>query len=79
MRTIVLMLSVSSVLLFSYAVAGMGGFLFGRGRLDYIALGLFGGGGAAAAALWLWRRWLVSIDLEASSEEGTIVAPPDDG
>ncbi len=68
MRFFVLILSMSSVLFFSYAIAGMGGFMFGRGRLDYIAFGLLAGGGAAVSAIWLWRRWLVPADLEASSK-----------
>ena len=64
MRFIVLLLSMGSVVLFGYALAGMGGYLLGRGRIDYIVTGLLGGFTAAIAALILWRKYL---DMKRSS------------
>lgn len=49
-------LSITTLVLYGYALAGMGGYLMGRGRLDYIALGLLGGSATAGLALWLWKR-----------------------
>lgn len=56
MRIIVLLLSMGTVILYGYALAGMGGFLFGKGRMDYIVWGLSFGSITATAALWLWKR-----------------------
>jgi hypothetical protein len=44
--------------MYGYALAGMGGFLIGKGRLDYIIWGLTGGTGTAVAALWIWKKSL---------------------
>lgn len=64
MRFVVLLLSMGSVVLFGYALAGMGGYLLGRGRIDYIVTGLLGGFTAAIAALLLWRKYLDMIFSE---------------
>ncbi len=64
MRFTVLILSIATLVFFGYALAGVGGYLFGRGRPDLVALGLSGGVACAAAALYLWRRFLCSIDEE---------------
>ncbi|MDI9388766.1 MAG: hypothetical protein QM441_06005 [Synergistota bacterium] len=68
-RLFVLFLSMGSVYGFGYALAGMGGFLLGRGRLDYIVLGLLTGCALAAAALLLWRRWLLTVSDETRRAE----------
>ena len=70
MRFIVLLLSMGSVVLFGYALAGMGGYLLGRGRIDYIVTGLLGGFTAAIAALILWRKYLDMIFSEDNHEKG---------
>ena len=70
MRFIVLLLSMGSVVLFGYALAGMGGYLLGRGRLDYIVTGLLGGFAAAAAALLLWKKYLDMIFMEDTRGKG---------
>ncbi len=64
MRFTVLILSIATLVFFGYALAGVGGYLFGRGRPDLVALGLAGGVACAAASLYLWRRFLCSIDEE---------------
>ena len=64
MRLTVLILSIATLVFFGYALAGVGGYLFGRGRPDLVALGLAGGVACAAASLYLWRRFLCSIDEE---------------
>ncbi|MCF4152590.1 hypothetical protein L2W58_12365 [Dethiosulfovibrio sp. F2B] len=66
MRIIVLLLSITTVVLYGYALAGMGGFLIGRGRIDYIVWGLAGGTTTAVAALWLWKK---SIHLYFKDED----------
>ena len=60
MRHIVLLLSMATVVLFGYALAGFGGYLINRGRMDYIVFGLAGGFACAAAALALWKRYLLT-------------------
>lgn len=69
MRFIVLILSMATVVLYGYALAGLGGFFFGRGRPDYIIFGLGAGTFSAAAALILWRKFLLMIEKE--EEKGT--------
>ena len=65
MRFLVLLLSMSAVVFFGYAVAGLAGFLVGRGRVDYIVFGLFLGFASAAASLLLWRHWFSLLEKEA--------------
>ena len=59
-----------SVVFYGYALAGMGGFLLGRGRLDYVLFGLLLGTASAIASLLLWRRWLLQIEREMAREKG---------
>ncbi len=65
MRFLVLLLSMSAIVFFGYAVAGLAGFLLGRGRADYIVFGLFLGFASTAASLLLWRHWLSLLEKEA--------------
>ena len=69
MRQFVLLLSMGTIVLYGYALAGMGGYLLGRGRIDYILLGLFGGSISAWAALFLWKKYLVALDSEEEKSE----------
>lgn len=72
MRFLVLLLSMSAVVFFGYAVAGLAGFLLGRGRADYIIFGLLLGFASTAASLLLWRYWLSVLEKEAlHTEENT--------
>ena len=64
-RFLVLVLSMSAVVFFGYAVAGLAGFLLGRGRSDYIIFGLLLGFASTAASLLLWRHWLSLLEKEA--------------
>ncbi|HCL78970.1 MAG TPA: hypothetical protein DIC53_03260, partial [Synergistaceae bacterium] len=69
MRQIVLVLSMATVVLFGYALAGLGGYLMDRGRPDYILFGLAGGFACAAAALILWKKYLVDLEEELNEKE----------
>lgn len=72
MRFIVLILSMGTVVLYGYALAGLGGFFFGRGRPDYIIFGLCAGTFSAAAALILWRKFLLMIEEEEKGTGGNV-------
>ncbi|NLK18492.1 MAG: hypothetical protein GX310_01715 [Synergistaceae bacterium] len=67
MRHIVLFLSMGTVVLYGYALAGLGGYLLGRGRLDYIVFGILLGSLSAAAAILLWKKFLLTE--EAGDQE----------
>lgn len=69
MRQFVLLLSMGTIVLYGYALAGMGGYLLGRGRIDYILFGLFGGSISAWAALFLWKKYLLALDREWEERE----------
>lgn len=71
MRQIVLVLSMGTIVLYGYALAGMGGYLMGRGRADYIVLGLGMGSILAASAIFLWKKYLLTLDAEAETDEET--------
>lgn len=70
MRLLTLILSITTLAFFGRALAGLGGFLFGRGRIDYIVQGLLLGCMTTVAAFWTWKRYLHELDLEARSREG---------
>ena len=70
MRLLTLILSIITLALFGRALAGLGGFLFGRGRIDYIVQGLLLGSLTTAASFWTWKRYLKELDEEARSREG---------
>lgn len=69
MRLLTLILSITTLALFGRALAGLGGFLFGRGRIDYIVQGLFLGSLTTVGAFWAWKRYLKELDAEAGSRE----------
>ena len=69
MRLFITTLSMSSVIAFGYALAGYAGYAFGRGRKDYIVIGIVAGILTSSLALWLWKRWMPYF-LEAPSEDG---------
>ena len=71
MRQVVLLLSMGTIVLYGYALAGMGGYLLGRGRIDYILFGLLGGSVSAWAALVLWKKYLVALDSEEEKTENS--------
>ena len=56
MRLLVTFLSAGTLILYGYALAGLGGYLFGKGRMDYIVWGLLLGSVTAAAALYLFKK-----------------------
>ncbi len=55
MRQFVTLLCIGTIVAYGYAIAGMGGYLLGRGNLAYIVWGLLGGTACGAAALWLFK------------------------
>jgi hypothetical protein len=69
LRLLTLILSITTLALFGRALAGLGGFLFGRGRIDYIVQGLLLGSLTTVAAFWTWKRYLKELDAEARSRE----------
>ena len=58
MRLFITVLSMISVIAFGYALAGYAGYALGRGREDYIVLGLALGFLTGSLSLWLWKRWM---------------------
>jgi len=69
LRLLTLILSITTLALFGRALAGLGGFLFGRGRIEYIVQGLLLGSLTTVAAFWTWKRYLKELDAEARSRE----------
>ncbi|MGI6784319.1 MAG: hypothetical protein ACOX5A_08860 [Aminivibrio sp.] len=72
MRHIVLFLSMGTVVLYGYALAGLGGYLLGRGRLDYIVFGILLGSLSAAAAILLWKKFLLTEEAADQKVEEKI-------
>ena len=56
MRIIVTGLSIATIFAYGYAIAGLGGFLLGKGNINYIVWGLTCGSIFAALALYLWKE-----------------------
>ena len=57
MRLFITVLSMISVIAFGYALAGYAGYALGRGREDYIVLGLALGFLTGSLSLWLWNQY----------------------
>lgn len=68
MRLLTLILSVATLALYGRAIAGLGGFLFGKGRIDYIVEGILLGSLSALIAFWTWKRYLAELDREAANQ-----------
>ena len=62
-RITTLILSVGTIVAYGYAIGGVGGYLFGKGRPVIAALGLLGGSLMAAAALKLWKKCLDNMAI----------------
>jgi len=69
LRLLTLVLSITTLALFGRALAGLGGFLFGKGRVDYIVQGILLGFLAMAGAFWAWRRYLRELEHEPGPRE----------
>ncbi len=69
MRLIVTVLSMGTIAAYGYALAGLGGFFFGKGSLHYIIWGLIGGTICGAAAIILWRKNITEFYVQDSPEE----------
>lgn len=63
-RLLVLFLSIGTIVAFGYALGGMGGYLYGKGRPLVVAAGLVCGCVSACAALRIWKTYLEDIARE---------------
>ena len=63
-RLSVLFLSFGTIIAFGYALGGLGGYMFGKGKPLVIAAGLVGGVVSGALALIIWRTYLNDIARE---------------
>jgi len=68
LRFTILLLSLGTLVLYGKALAGLGGYLAGNGRIDMIVLGLVGGTGTAVIALFLWKRYITEIYKERNDK-----------
>lgn len=69
MRFVVLLFSLGTIVGYAKAVAGLGGYFFGKGCPNLIVLGLFFGTLSAVAALFLWKRYLAGSDSAGTSSK----------
>ena len=60
----VLFLSFGTIIAFGYALGGLGGYMFDRGKPLVIAAGLGGGILSALLALKVWRVYLDDLEKE---------------
>ena len=67
MRLFITVLSMISVIAFGYALAGYAGYALGRGREDYIVLGLALGFLTGSLSLWLWKQWIPRAEIGRAS------------
>lgn len=63
-RLLVLFLSFGTIIAFGYALGGLGGYIFDRGKPLVIAAGLGGGIVLAILALKVWRVYLDDLEKE---------------
>ena len=77
MRLLTLFFSITTLACLGRALAGLGGFLFGRGRIDYIAQGLVLGCLSTLGAFWAWKRYLKELEAEsATAVQKDVEDPP---
>ncbi len=69
MRFFVMLLSMATVVLYGYALAGLGGYIWGNGRMDYILWGLIGGTISALVALYFWKKHPEAFFTDAGSPD----------
>ena len=62
MRLIVLILSLTSIVFYGKALAGLGSSLMGKAHPELIAIGLIGGTLSAIGALIAWKRYLREME-----------------
>ena len=63
-RLLVLFLSFGTIIAFGYALGGLGGYMYDKGKPLVIAAGLIGGCASAAAAMKIWRSYLTDIEAD---------------
>lgn len=68
-RLIVLLLSISTIVAYGYALGGLGSYAMGVPKPVPIAAGLTSGTIFAAAALKLWKSYLDELDRERAELE----------
>jgi hypothetical protein len=74
-RITTLICSMTVMACFGQAIAGMGGYLVGRGRPMYVLLGLCGGAVFSCAAIAVWKSYLKDV-MAANAREREDEAPP---
>ena len=75
-RIITLICSMMVMVCFGQAIAGMGGYLVGRGRPLYVLLGLCGGAVFSYAAIAVWKSYLKDVTAEDAREREDEGPPP---
>ncbi len=68
-RLIVLVLSISTIVAYGYALGGVGSYAMGVPQPAPIAAGLLCGTAFAGAALKLWKSYLDELEREREAEE----------
>ena len=68
-RLLVLFLSFGTIIAFGYALGGLGGYMYDKGKPLVIAAGLIGGCLSAAAAIRIWRSYLSDIEAEDAAKK----------
>lgn len=68
-RLIVLILSISTIVAYGYALGGLGSYAMGVPKPVPIAAGLVCGTAFAAAALKLWKGYLEELEQERKAQE----------
>jgi hypothetical protein len=74
-RIITLIFSMMAMVCLGQAIAGMSGYLVGRGRPLYVLLGLCGGAGFSCAAIAVWKSYIEDVTA-ANARDREDEAPP---
>ena len=75
-RIITLICSMMVMVCFGQAIAGMGGYLVGRGHPLYVLLGLCVGAVFSYAAIAVWKSYLKDVTAEDAREREAEGPPP---
>jgi hypothetical protein len=75
-RITTLICSMMAMVCLGRAIAGMGGYLVGRGRPMYVLLGLFGGAIFSYAAIAVWKSYIEDVTAANAREREDEGPPP---
>ena len=75
-RIATLICSMLAMACLGQAIAGMGGYLVGRGRPMYVLLGLCGGAVLSCAAIAVWKSYLKDVTAADAREREDEGPPP---